>query len=109
MKQQFRRCGCDVEGLEVGTRIDARLDVVAKTSESGAATVGSPRYLYFYIRPGLFSTSTSGRLLVEAVCLPCSASPVPEGNRNGSTLSQGAQSSWAMPKGKPGPVASQKG
>lgn len=54
MKQRFRRCGCDVEGLEVGTRIDARLDVVAKTSESGAATVGSPRYLYFYIRPGCF-------------------------------------------------------
>lgn len=70
MKQRFRRCGCDVEGLEVGTRIDARLDVVAKTSESRAATVGSPRYLYFYIRPGCFPPQPPAvSLSRQAACL----------------------------------------
>lgn len=45
--------------------------------------MGSPSVFVFLYPPGLFSTSTSGRLLVKAGCLPCSASPVPEGDGNG--------------------------
>ena len=96
----------------VGTRIDARLDVVAKTSESGAAMAGCPRFPYFFISVRvifhlkLLSSPRPPNVHSQGRRLALFGLPVPEGN---FTLSQGAQSSWwAIPRGIPGPVASQK-
>lgn len=76
------------------------LDVIAKTSESGAAMVGCPRYLYFYIRPGcLPPQSPAVSSSRQAACL-VRPPPSRKGMETVSTLGQGAESSWATPKGR---------
>lgn len=61
---------------------------------------GCPRYLYFYIRPGCFPPQppavSSSR---QAACL-VRPPPSRKGMETVSTLGQGAESSWATPKGR---------